>query len=289
MKNLSTTGRYILRVFAAVLFAVGALSLAATGANASHLGTGNKVGPDVTPEFRAETANIECKDLSRDGQTWLQIKVDPNGDGVYDNDPADPADRVAVEVAHTTNDKTFDWALVDGEDIVGGIDAVFVKAGAGGSNLYRYDDPEADPNFGETLADDGLTSPGDSGNAISHISFCYDEGGGPTTTTTEETTTTVEETTTTVEETTTTVEETTTTVGETPTTAGEVQSTVAERETEVAGVQVTQPPAPQVESGQLARTGMSDWLAPFGVFLIAMGVGALRLSRAPKPAQVIAR
>jgi hypothetical protein len=266
MSNLSTGGRYALRVLAAVFLAMGALSLAATGASAE---LGN--GPDVEPEFNEQVSNQTCAELAGEGQTWSEIKVDPNADGTYDNGETGD-DRVAVEITNTADDKTFDWELVDGADLVGGIDAVYVKAGNAGSNLYRYDPPS------EALADDGLTSPGASGNQISHISFCYDVGGGPTTT--EEVTTTTEEVTTTTEEVTTTTEEVTTT------TAGETQSSVAER-TEVAGVQITQP-APAVQSTQLAATGFREWLAPFGVGLIAMGILFLRVSRRPA-VKVIAR
>ena len=274
MTTFSTTGRYVLRVLAAVLFAVGALSLAATGASADHV-SGTKVGPDVEPEFIAheDDKNPTCIDYERASQAWTELKHDaPPANTTVSN-----AD-ISVEISHATS-QSFSWELTSGGDEFGGIDAVLVKSGASGHNLYRYDDPDATSNFGEATEDDGLASPGQ--NGISHISFCYDLGGGPTTTTP----TTEEETTTTEEETTTTVEETTTTVEETTTTA-DVESNVVERETEVAGVQVTQP-APA--AAQLARTGNSDWLAAFGVGLIAMGIAALRLSRAPKPARVIVR
>lgn len=276
MRTTSRTGRYTLRGVAAVFFALGALSLAATGASASHLGTGNRVGPDVDAEFIpfAEDKNPTCIEFEGTGQSWTEVKHDapPSDTTVSDA-------TVSIQLTHASG-ASFDWKLTSGADEVGGIDAVLVKSGSGGHNLYHYDDPDKGAaNFGEALLDDGLTGPTQQG--ISHVSFCYDLGGGPTTTTTEEETTTTEE------ETTTTVEETTTT--EAPqTTEATVQATVAERETEVAGVQVTQP-APAVESAQLARTGLGDWLAPLGVALIALGVAALRMSRAPRPVKVIAR
>jgi hypothetical protein len=52
------------------------------------------------------------------------------------------------------------------------VDAVYVKSGKGGSNLYVYDPPS------ESTGDTGLTTPGSEQN-ISHISFCYDGGGAP--------------------------------------------------------------------------------------------------------------
>jgi len=46
---------------------------------------------------------------------------------------------------------------------------VYVKAGASGPNLYRYDPPY------EATGDTNLVSPGTSGNGISPISFGYDQ------------------------------------------------------------------------------------------------------------------
>ena len=56
------------------------------------------------------------------------------------------AGPLTVTISNTQNDKTFDWS----SNI--GVDAVFVKAGSGGSYLYRYDPP------GEETSDTGLTS-----------------------------------------------------------------------------------------------------------------------------------
>jgi hypothetical protein len=118
------------------------------------------IGASVTPEFSSVTANQECDEFQGDGQTWTTLKVDPNPDGagpfVYTEGP------LTVTITNAVDDKSFDWT----SNI--GVDAVFVKAGAGGSNLYRYDPPA------ESTGDTGLVSPGDSGNGISHISFCYD-------------------------------------------------------------------------------------------------------------------
>ena len=52
---------------------------------------------------------------------------------------------LTVTISGTTDDKTFTWA----SNI--GVDGVFVKAGSGGSYLYRYD---------EATGDTSLTSPG---------------------------------------------------------------------------------------------------------------------------------
>jgi hypothetical protein len=61
---------------------------------------------------------------------------------------------------------------------------VAAKAGAEGHNLYGYDPPN------EIEHDDGLQSPGATGNEISHISFCYDANPAATTATTSSPTTT---------------------------------------------------------------------------------------------------
>jgi hypothetical protein len=116
----------------------------------------------VTPEFVNQTANLECDAFEGEGQSWITLKVDPNPDGagpfVYTDG------TLTVTITNAEGDKSFDWT----SNI--GVDAVYVKAGAGGSNLYRYDPPA------ESMGDTDLASPGDSGNGISHISFCYDTG-----------------------------------------------------------------------------------------------------------------
>ena len=136
----------------AVAIAVGAIvtaaSLGAFGspAQATH----------VTPEHITGTGNFTCSDFQGTGQTWIELTIDPNADGTF-NDVA-----LEVTITNTTNDKIFDWS----SNI--GVDAVFVKAGSKeGHNLYRYDPPS------EAFSDTDLTSPGP-GNQISHISFCYD-------------------------------------------------------------------------------------------------------------------
>ena len=110
----------------------------------------------VEPIFLAGASNAgkDCEDNDGNGQTWSQLKVDPNADGVYSGGP------LTVTISNTQNDKTFDWS----SNI--GVDAVIAKGGADGSYLYRYDPPT------EETSDSGLTTPGV--NGISHISFCYD-------------------------------------------------------------------------------------------------------------------
>lgn len=122
----------------------------------------------VTPEFIEGPQNASCTDFARPGQTWTELKVDPNADGVYTDG------TLTVTISGTTDDKTFNWSSTVG------VDAVFVKAGSAGSYLYRYDDPTSGVDPGEQTGDTGLTSPGAGAtNQISHISICYDRETAP--------------------------------------------------------------------------------------------------------------
>jgi hypothetical protein len=118
------------------------------------------IGASVTPEFIDVTSNLECDAFEGEGQNWTTLKVDPNPDGAGPFNYTDGT--LSVTITNATGDKSFDWS----SNI--GVDAVYVKAGSAGSNLYRYDPPA------ESTGDTGLVSPGDGGNGISHISFCYD-------------------------------------------------------------------------------------------------------------------
>ncbi len=131
---------------AAAAMVTAALLLPARPAQATH----------VTPEHITGTGNFTCSGFQGAGQTWIELKIDPNADGTFDDV------TLEVTITNTTNDKIFDWS----SNI--GVDAVFVKAGGKeGHNLYHYDPPS------EAFSDTDLTSPGP-GNQISHISFCYD-------------------------------------------------------------------------------------------------------------------
>ena len=63
-------------------------------------------------------------------------------DGVYSDG------TLTVTISNAQNDTTFDWS----SNI--GVDAVVVKGGSDGADLYRYDPPS------ETTSDTGLTTPG---------------------------------------------------------------------------------------------------------------------------------
>ena len=211
------------------------------------------VGPDVEPILIDVTSNLTCSAFNVShggGQTWLEVKFDPPVDGSQGG--------ITVDVH---DDNTFDWTSTIG------IDAVYVKSGSQGSNLYVYAPTAASP---ESFGDDGLTSI----QGISHISFCYDTANptttttettsttAPTTSTTEATTTTEAETTTTTEaptttttevETTTTTEVETTTTTEAETTTSTVPETTTTIEGEVLGTTVsTAPPTTAAPTTTLA-------------------------------------
>src|SRR5919106_1005559 len=138
-------------------FALIALVLAIIPVLMFAIAPGGVAAASVTPEFIAGSDNKTCTELQGAGQNWIELKVDPNADGVYTDG------TLTVTISNTTDDKTFDWS----SNI--GVDAVFVKGGTEGSYLYRYDPPM------EVTGDTNLTSPGaGTTNQISHISFCYD-------------------------------------------------------------------------------------------------------------------
>jgi len=179
-------------------------------------GAGAAVADHVDPILIEETRSQTCGDFADEfggGQTWLEVKLDP----------AEPGEHEIVVAGFGTITLTVDedTKVVDWESTFG-IDAVFLKAGAAGSNLYVYAETADAP---EAFGDIGLTTPGEGeANQISHISFCYDEG--EVTTTTSTTSTTVQETSSTTAAATTTSAapaETTTTApvaGELPVTGG---------------------------------------------------------------------
>jgi hypothetical protein len=134
---------------------VGVLALGIQNNPASQ--AGRVQAASVVPEFLNVTGNITCKMVQGPGQTWIELKVDPNANGVYTDG------TLILTISNTQNDKTFDWS----SNI--GLDAVIVKAGAEGSYVYRYDPPA------EVTSDTNLTSPGAANqNSISHLAFCYD-------------------------------------------------------------------------------------------------------------------
>ncbi|MGH9197983.1 MAG: hypothetical protein ACRD1T_19890, partial [Acidimicrobiia bacterium] len=138
------------RLPASIYLAVVILTVAAfIPASASHTD-----GPLVTPEFVAHTtdSNPTCGEYEKSGQDWTEVKFDPPNSGT---------------LSGITVTKIDDYSFNFSADF--GIDAVVVKAGADGHNLYRYDDPTVTSDPGEVDHDNKLKVPGQ--NAISHISF----------------------------------------------------------------------------------------------------------------------
>jgi hypothetical protein len=110
--------------------------------------------------------NITCAAEAPEGETWLELKVDPVVGGTFTS--ADGLLEVTITITETNDEDeptVFDWT----SNI--GVDAVFAKGGSGGGNLYLYD-PEA-------TEDTGLHAPETGGSGkfagLSHISFCYDK------------------------------------------------------------------------------------------------------------------
>jgi hypothetical protein len=154
-------------------FAVASVTVADTAGDPSDNG--------VQPVLVA--GNPNCTDLNADNtnfpgvtQNW-GFKLEPGApNGTFDLDPppgeltggaaADPTNSITIS---NSDNVTFDWTATLG------IDAVIVKAGPDGSNVYVYF-----PN--ESQADGGLHAPEDNGTPrdISHVEFCFDGGDDET-------------------------------------------------------------------------------------------------------------
>ncbi len=206
--------------------------------------------------------------------TWIELKQDPPGNDVK-------SDGTLTVTITNFDGKSFDWS----SNI--GVDAVYVKAGSAGSYLYIYEPPA------ESTGDTGLTTPGETGNEISHIAFCYDledptTTTEPTTTTVEDTTTTSEgdTTTTTVDDTTTTSEgdTTTTSEGDTTTTTVDDTTTTSERDTtttssiptDILPTSIVATTTPEVSPDTLPFTGSQSG-TPAALALVLIAGGALVL------------
>ncbi len=152
--------------------------------------TDSVLAASVAPDFLPGASNSDktCATNESSGQSWVELKLDGGSlsNGVHSDG------TLSVTIANLTSN-SFDWS----SNI--GVDAVIVKTGADGTNLYRYDPPL------ESTGDTSLITPGN--NGISHISFCYDDDPATTTTTPAQTSTTppVETTTTAPVETTTSI------------------------------------------------------------------------------------
>jgi uncharacterized repeat protein (TIGR01451 family) len=160
----------------ALALSLGAVAaLAITSATAAHVDAGDS---GAAPAIRLLTEypkvilipganNKTCDELDENGSpgaSWSELKFDA-GDLPSVGESATKADSyLSVTLTRTATD-TWSWTSTKG------VDAVFVKSGASGSNLYLYDPPL------EATSGSGLTVPGQ--NGTSHVAFCYDEETTP--------------------------------------------------------------------------------------------------------------
>lgn len=127
-----------------------ALTLAIPTATAEH-----KVGVEDRSSID------EAKTCANEDPDWAELKLE--GAELQDGTYSDGTLTVTIEFTAFTDaePKVFDW-----ESSTVRVIAIFLKGGQE-SRYYGYDHP------GE-ISDTGLTTPLENGNAISHISFCYE-------------------------------------------------------------------------------------------------------------------
>jgi len=211
-------GRRLLAITTAALMVFGLVFVLAESASA---------GAQAFPVLLQGASNDgkRCVNNQGDGQTWIEFKLEVEADVGQGNllTNGDHTDGTLMVTISNLTDTSFTWT----SNI--GVDAVIVKDGVDGANLYIYDPPTE--SFGDTN-----TAPSE--KDISNIRFCYDvkDTPGPSSSTssssstTEATTTTTTDgttTTTTDGTTTTTTDGTTTTTGGTTTTTGGTTTTTA--------------------------------------------------------------
>jgi len=145
------SGRTFLAVFAAISVLLSLMSVYANPANADH------DGPVYIPGSNNDGKT--CAENEGSGQDWTEFRLEDDEGQVADGEYTDGT--LTVTLSNVTGTE-FDWS----SNI--GVDAVIIKTGQAGGNLYHYDPPA------ESTGDDGLVSPDGNGNGISHINFCYD-------------------------------------------------------------------------------------------------------------------
>ena len=113
-------------------------------------------------EMEKRDGNPTC--AANVGSDLRQLKVEPVRSGTYSDG--------TLSVKLTVSGQTVSFTTTGSE----GVDAVIVKGGTG-ANIYRYTP--------ETTTGGPLTTPTNPNNGqpygLSHVSFCYDVGGGGTT------------------------------------------------------------------------------------------------------------
>jgi LPXTG-motif cell wall-anchored protein len=124
-----------------------------------------------TPSSSVVEGNPNCGDL---GEFDFEFKIDeqPVAGMTYD----DPDSDLVITITEVVEGDPMTFSFESNIPV----SAVFVKSGPGGI-LYTFDPP--------TTTGTDLASPNDS---ISHVSFCWNEDQGTTTTTAKDTTTTTE-------------------------------------------------------------------------------------------------
>jgi len=231
------------------------------------IGLASAVPASAGPRAPAQTApgavvpgNPTCGDLAPVGETWTELKVEPVTAGVH----TDGTLTVTITVVDTATGPTITWS----SNI--GVDAVLVKGGPDGT-FYLY--------APESTGDSGLHAPLNPQNdmyfGLSHVSFCYDNGGVTETTSTS---TTMAPTTTTTSSST-----TTTTSSSTSTTTSTTAPTSTTSTTAVAPAPTTAPPhqpAPAPPHRTLPATGSNTLPMVLGsVGLLAAGMALVVGSR----------
>src|SRR5918995_4069215 len=118
-----------------ISMAIGAVCL--IGASQGGAGASSTQQSTTTTPAVEVDENATCADLAPEGASWIELKVEPVGDGTF----TDGTLTVTIDVRNTDDGPVFDWT----SNI--GVDAVFVKGGPGGL-LYVYDP--------ESMGDTGL-------------------------------------------------------------------------------------------------------------------------------------
>jgi LPXTG-motif cell wall-anchored protein len=202
-----------------------------------------------TPSSSVVEGNPNCGDL---GEFDFEFKIDeqPVAGMTYD----DPDSDLVITITEVVEGDPMTFSFESNIPV----SAVFVKSGPGGI-LYTFDPP--------TTTGTELASPNDS---ISHVSFCWNEDQGTTTTTAKDTTTTTQR-----DTTTTTAKDTTTTTEAGSTTTSSVVPTSVSVPTTVAGATT-----PTTQRGGLPRTGSNTGPAlAIGAGLLAGGVALVAATR----------
>jgi hypothetical protein len=152
-----------LKYWATALTVIAALAIVGGASAKVEAGFGSA---KATQRTMAEVIFIEgadnktCGELDSygsEGASWSDLKFDSGDLPSVGNSATKSNSYLSVTLERTGTD-TWSWTSTQG------IDAVFIKSGSSGGNLYLYDPPS------EATSGSGLTVPGK--NATSHVDFC---------------------------------------------------------------------------------------------------------------------